>query len=1077
MSALLKTNINKIKWRQISPGDLCLLCSILCLLCTSRLLAQWTWIHGDQSNAIAVYGTMGIAAPGNKPGETYATPRWNDAQGNIWIFSGAGPAILNNNIWKYNTGTNTWTWIRGNGNSNGTINYGVQGVPSTLNDPGGCQLQGTTWTDLNGDLWLLGGAVSTGGNDCLWRYTISTNEWTWMNGSQTGFSAVFGTLNVPSVTNSPGFMNEHTVTWTDASGNLWLLCGPFTSAAWMYNMSIHQWVWKGGPNTYSPPVYGTKGVAAASNTPGARYCYGSWLDAAGNCYFYGGLNGASLSGTDTYNDLWKYDPVTNLFTWVSGNNVPNTNGNYGTKCIPSVNNYPSARYENRAVTKDHCGNFWMFSGVGGSVGNNANDLWKYKPSTNEWTWVSGSQSLNSGSYGTLGIPSASNIPPTIFGGVAGFNKGLIFGLGLAVPGSNALWRYDPPPVAAFSPLISAASCAIQFTDQSTPECGGDLQSWRWDFGDGTISTLQNPSHQYNSSGNFNVTLIVTNCLDITDTIQHSVQATAPFTSSITSTSSACTSASGTATVTVSPSGNYTYSWSPVGGNSSIASNLGPGTYIVHITDATSGCGRTDSVIIVPMATVSLSSSFVNPSCTNPGTATVIPSGGTAPYTYLWNNAQTTQTATGLSNGVYSCVVTDANGCSGTTSVTLSNSNMPVVNFNYTPPLCYGSGNGAVSAVVSGGTSPYSYLWSTTQTTAGITNVAAGSYNLTVTDANGCTTTATATVVQPAKLNLTPTVVGTSCGLNNGSAIIAVAGGTAAYSYLWNPGSLTTNSINSLPAGTYTVVVSDVHSCKDSVAVNISSSNGTKASFNYSTNKGCAPACIKFNNTSVPTGTSSSWNFGDGAVSSLNPVVHCYNSPGIYTVSLTTVSQGCSDVLTLNNLIQISAVPRSAFTYLTYGGGDFDFIDQSIGAAQWLWSFGDNTSSNLQNPSHSYSTEQENIHNLVSLVVWDATGLCKDSSSLLIDIHDFTLFVPNTISPNNDGLNDVFSPKGTGIKSMEFSVYDRWGLLLFKGDSLNSGWDGTFKGEKVQEDTYVYILIATDYSGRQQRKSGILNVIR
>ncbi len=1049
------------------------------------LKAQWTWVKGsNQTNATAVYGTQGNPASTNTPDAMYAPDWWSDQQGNTWVYSNSHPGYGVDYLWKYNSTTNMWTWLRGTGSFSGAV-YGVQGVASPSNEPGGGTFQGATWLDLNGDLWLFGGNGFDAG-DAMWRYTVATNEWTWMSGSNaTGpIAPVFGIKNVIAPTNTPGTRQETSVTWTDASGNFWMIGGVNQTGsvayadAWMYDVTVLQWVWKGGSNVPNvPPVYGIQGTPSLANHPMPGHVYGSWVDAAGNCYFFGGMNYPVPNGCSAI--MWKYDPVLNQFTWVSGSTVNDAPGHYGTKCVPAINNYPSARAENRYATKDACGNFWLFGG-------GDNDLWKYKPGTNEWTWVSGGvQQGNSSSYGTIGISSPGNMPPPRFGGIMAFNKGIYIGLGASAIASasngidsyNDVWKYAPQPIAAFTSAPSPGSCGIQFTDQSTPECGGDLQSWHWDFGDGTTAIQQNPLHQYSSSGNFNVTLIVTNCLDITDTIQHSVQATAPFTSIVTSTSSACTAASGSATVTVSPPGNYTYSWSPVGGNSSIASNLGPGTYIVHIIDVTSGCGRSDTVVIASTSLVTLTSSFVNPGCTSPGTATVIPSGGAVPYTYLWSNAQTTQTATGLSNGTYSCIVTDANGCSSTTSVVLTGSNMPAATISCTPALCYGSNSGSLSAVISGGTAPYTYLWSNSQTTASITNLAAGSYNLNVTDANGCITIATATVVQPAKLILTPTVVATSCGLNNGSATVTVSGGTPVYTYLWQPGLLNTATINNLSAGTYTLIVSDVNTCTDTLLTIIGSSLPVQATFSSTATKGCAPLCVIFTNNTVPAGTSSAWSFGDGSTSSANPTTHCYNSPGTYNVSLTAGSQGCSNTLTLNNFITVSTVPHSVFTYLTYGGGDFDFIDQSIGAAQWLWCFGGNTSSNLQNPSHSYSTEQENIHNLVSLVVWDAAGLCKDSSSLLIDIHDFTLFVPNTISPNNDGLNDVFSPKGTGIKAMEFSVYDRWGLLLYKGDSLNSGWDGTFKGEKVQEDTYVYILFATDFSNVEHRKSGIVNVIK
>src|ERR1043165_1046441 len=161
---------------------------------------------------------------------------------------------------------------------------------------------------------------------------------------------------------------------------------------WMWDEGINEWTWMQGTGVLNGSgVYGTKGVADSSNYPPGRGAYCNWKDSDGNFYFFGGYN---LSYD--WNDLWKYDWHTNVFTWVSGPSSTGGVGTYGTQGIPDINNIPAARYENRTFWQDACGKFWLWGGIQES-GNGwvFNDLWNYKPSTQEWTWVGGENNGNS----------------------------------------------------------------------------------------------------------------------------------------------------------------------------------------------------------------------------------------------------------------------------------------------------------------------------------------------------------------------------------------------------------------------------------------------------------------------------------------------------------------------------------------------------------------------------------------------------------------------------------------------------------------------------------------------------------
>ena len=177
-------------------------------------------------------------------------------------------------------------------------------------------------------------------------------------------------------------------------------------------------------------------------------------------------------------------------------------------------------------------------------------------------------------------------------------------------------------------------------------------------------------------------------------------------------------------------------------------------------------------------------------------------GGTTPYTYLWNGGATTQDRTGLTAGTHSVTVTDANGYTLTATVTITQPATLVASATSTNVNCNGGANGTIDLTVTGGTTAYTYVWSNGATTQDLSSLAAGTYSVTVTDANGCTATATKTITQPTTLTATASSTNALCyGCNNGTASVTPAGGTSPYSYVWSNGA-TTQNVTGLVAGTY-----------------------------------------------------------------------------------------------------------------------------------------------------------------------------------------------------------------------------------------------------------------------------------
>jgi hypothetical protein len=378
----------------------------------------WTWMKGDStSGAFGHFGVMGIASPMNNPPALYEACEWTDLQGNFWVYGGIN---INNTqgqpfysaLWKYTVATNMWTWIKGDTitNNNPPV-YGTKGVPALSNDPCFRGYGTLSWTDNQGDLWLFGGRSGVLDSRAdLWRYNITTNMWTWMSGSNVGNApGIYGTKGVASTTNYPAARFETSSSWTDINNNLWMFGGKKNTGLfndlWKYNVTTNMWTWMKGDSTVnSLGVYGTKGLASILNNPPARCNYSRWKDKLGNLWLMGGL------GAGLYNDLWKYEISTNMWTWVNGPNLINDLGLYGYQCDQFGMNNPPSRFENRACWTDNSGGFWMF---GGFTYNSSsfNDLWYYNPTNNKWRWFNGNDTLNdAGLFGTLGVSNSASIP-------------------------------------------------------------------------------------------------------------------------------------------------------------------------------------------------------------------------------------------------------------------------------------------------------------------------------------------------------------------------------------------------------------------------------------------------------------------------------------------------------------------------------------------------------------------------------------------------------------------------------------------------------------------------------------------
>jgi PKD repeat protein len=360
-----------------------------------------------------------------------------------------------------------------------------------------------------------------------------------------------------------------------------------------------------------------------------------------------------------------------------------------------------------------------------------------------------------------------------------------------------------PPTAGFS-VSSTEVCeggSFSFTDTSTDDPTG----WDWDFGDGNTSTTQNPSHSYAAAGTYTVSLTATNA-NGSDTETMSVTVNPLPTASVTPTDATCNGSADGSVIATSAGGTapYTYLW---GGGETTATitGLNAGTYNVTVTDA-NGCVNTSSGSVSEPAAIVLTPSSTDASCGNSdGTASIAAAGGTPAYTYLWSTGATTDNITAVAAGSYTVTVTDANGCSEIETISINDAGAPMINAASTNVTCFGDADGTATAIPSGGTSPYTYLWSTGGTTDSEADLAAGTYTITITDDAGCVATESFTITEPTELT-------TSMSSDMGWAIVTASGGTPPYSYLWSSGE-TTESITAVTvSGDYTVTVTDANGC-------------------------------------------------------------------------------------------------------------------------------------------------------------------------------------------------------------------------------------------------------------------------
>lgn len=876
------------------------------------------------------------------------------------------------------------------------------------------------------------------------------------------------------------------------------------------------WTWMHGSNLpNSAATFGTQFIPAPANNPPGMYKPYGWTDQQGNFWVYGGYNSINFQ---TYSDLWKFDPLSNQWTWMNGTGALNSPGVYGTQGVPSPLNHPGGRFRGWSWV-DNSGNLWLFGGFGFDVNGNQgrlNDLWKFDVLTSEWTWVKGPNTINTpGSYGTLQVPSLTNNPDPRDEGAAAWTDN-----------AGDLWFYGGQTSAGY------------FSDMWKYHIA--TNTWTWMSGANTLNVLAN-------HGTLNVQSAANTpggravYARWTDSNGIFWMFGGIFSGSTYDDMWSFDPAANQWTWRGGPSGlndpgNY--------GNYCEANNYAPSGRTETLCTWRDSCdrlwmmgGNQNGLLNQAMNDMWFFDPAVNQFTLVGGSQAVNQPGnfGTILVPAASNYPPSNCGSLGF---------TDLSGnfwlfC-GLLNPVGDNMNAiwkyqrpqacPTFVFSITPSSPNGCAPLPISFTLAPGGPNFVYDWdfgdpSTLADTSHAVNPSytyssPGTYtvSLIITNTQACNTFIDTVTTVISVSSIPQTTLGsdtTICGPFN----LTLNAGISGASYAWSTGD-TLQSISVSIPGTYSVAVVQ-NGCPGSDSITISNflapdlgndtafCNGQALTLNaglwdtwlWNTNAQTQAISVSSSGTYWVEVFNSPCTFRDSIDITVNPLPVVNLGPDtllcpgeIYTIdagnpgatyawstgssaqTITTGEAGYFNVVvTANNCDAVDNVTISYYPDLDLGP-DLAFCDDnsiSITAGppgfQYLWNTGDTASTIEVSGAGEYSVLLNNgtcvLHDTIEVSGAPGLGL---------------LFVPNAFTPNKNGLNDEFRAYGDGIIYYHLMIFDRWGQLVFETEDINEGWNGLVGGApKPFSDVYVYrIIYRTECSGEQEiEKIGHVNLLR
>lgn len=631
----------------------------------------------------------------------------------------------------------------------------------------------------------------------------------------------------------------------------------------------------------------------------------------------------------------------------------------------------------------------------------------------------------------------------------------------------------------------------------------DGVSWTWDTSTpGFINTNANGDIAYVNptvTTDYNVTITYND--GSTTSATATVTVLPQITATVTETPETCTgSADGAISLSLTnATAPVTYDLTgPVTGNNTTGTfnNLVAGTYTVDITDA-NGCTSQETVVLntgPACCSMVLNVTTTDLDCFGNciGSATVDTTGTSGPCTIQWyNGGAAIPGATGLSitnlcSGSYSVEVTDAL-CTITAIGNIIEPDELLLSTTGTDLGCNGDNSGQIDLSNIGGTTPYVYSIDnglTTQASGVFTNLSSGTYDLFTEDANGCQATSVIILTEPAAMTVTTAVVDNTCNQVNascdGEMSATVQGGSAPYTYLWSDGSVA-NSISGVCADTYNINVTDENGCSvlitgvvvaEPTAVVI---NGIVEVFPQ-----CSGDCNGSISIQHENGTIFSIDNGATFVPTSDFTDLCAGSYDIIIAD----NNGCSTTET-SVLWEPNAV-EADFIYtpdsVVISNPEFELTSTSQNETNHFWYYlddGDTVTIYDAMPTLRLPSDEPGIY--TTCIVAYNDNWCFDTTCHELVVGDeFYIFVPNTFSPNGDGLNDEFSPIVNNYNENKFElfIFNRWGQLIFKSDHPDNGWNGIHVSTPVEEGTYIWkIKTESEFDRVKKVLVGHVNLIR
>lgn len=536
------------------------------------------------------------------------------------------------------------------------------------------------------------------------------------------------------------------------------------------------------------------------------------------------------------------------------------------------------------------------------------------------------------------------------------------------------------------------------------------------------------------------------------------------------------SQNGTATVAVSGGlAPYSYLWStmPVQ-TTQTATSLGAGSYSVTVTDALLNSVVCSVEITQPNPLSSvITGSNVLCHGTSTGSTQIVVSGGTPPYQYLWSNGSQNSVATNLQSANYHVTVTDIQNCILNNSISISEPNDIQLASIITPNICLNN-NGAITVNVQGGTPPYQYIWNTGATTSQIIGLSAGIYSCTITDQNNCFKTKWDTIEPTNPLEILNVQSSDEhCYKQDGTIQITVINGTEQLQYHWNNGSTSGAQLTNLKAGFYFITVTDFNQCTDTTSVLVDSFI-VHSEIEYQT-----PALCGDDDGTIgikTEGGSGTYIYDWFQITDYNYNQASHLAPGHYLV---TIQDGlCIDTIPFT----ITEIPKPIACFEGISNNEL-LTNQRIflqncseSATYYEWKFDDMMLSNVENPVYIF--QEPGIHVIQLTAINDYN--CKDSVAQIVRISESSLiYIPNSFTPNNDGLNDIFIPSFYFVNTDGYSmkIFNRWGEQIFVSNDISVGWDGTYNNTIAPSGTYTYTILFQNLFGQPFRKVGTVHVIR